>query len=155
MEGGGFTRSTCDFPLQIHYSVVSLPPMSPRGFEFAQHASETTQLIDASPQRAPTLPSGPPSSNHLIRLSPSHSHLTMGFTLLELAQHASETTQLVEGEVDPRSWANPVRMYAMQGTLAYMNPPSSPSLSKASLTTAFDLPTSFRLPSLTPHPKPL
>ena len=60
----------------------------------------------------------------------------------------------VEGEVDPRSWVSPVRMYAMQAALAYMNPLSSPSLSKASLTTAFDLPTPFgSLPSpLTPNP---
>ena len=60
----------------------------------------------------------------------------------------------VEGEVDPRSWVSPVRMYAMQVALAYMNPLSSPSLSKASLTTAFDLPTPFgSLPSpLTPNP---
>ena len=60
----------------------------------------------------------------------------------------------VEGEVDPRSWVSPVRMYAMQVALAYMNPLSSPSLSKASLTTAFDLPTAFgSLPSpLTPNP---
>ena len=59
----------------------------------------------------------------------------------------------VEGEVDPRSWVSPVRMYAMQVALAYMNPLSSPSLSKASLTTAFDLPTPFgSLPSpLTPN----
>ena len=60
----------------------------------------------------------------------------------------------VEGEVDPRSWVSPVRMYAMQAALAYMNPLSSPSLSKASLTTAFDLSTPFgSLPSpQTPNP---
>lgn len=60
----------------------------------------------------------------------------------------------VEGEVDPRNWVSPVRMYAMQAALAYMNPLSSPSLSKASLTTAFDLSTPFgSLPSpLTPNP---
>ena len=59
----------------------------------------------------------------------------------------------VEGEVEPRSWVSPVRMYAMQAALAYMNPLSSPNLSKASLTTAFDLPTPFgSLPSpLTPN----
>ena len=60
----------------------------------------------------------------------------------------------IEGEVDPRSWVSPVRMYAMQVALAYMNPLSSPSLSKASLTAAFDLPTPFgTLPSpFTPNP---
>lgn len=63
----------------------------------------------------------------------------------------------VEGEADHRSWVSPVRMYAMQAALAYMNPLSSPSLSKASLTTAFDLPTpSGPLPSpLTPNPSDL
>ena len=60
----------------------------------------------------------------------------------------------VEGEVDPRSWVSPVRMYAMQVALAYMDPHPSPGLSKASLTTAFDLHTPFgSLPSpLTPNP---
>ena len=47
----------------------------------------------------------------------------------------------VDGEADTKSWVSPVRMYAMQAASAYMNPLSSPSLSKASLTTAFDLPT--------------
>ena len=60
----------------------------------------------------------------------------------------------VEGEADPRSWVSPVRMYAMQAALAYMNPLSSPSLSKASLTTAFDLSTpSGSLPT-PPTPNP-
>lgn len=60
----------------------------------------------------------------------------------------------VEGEADHRSWISPVRMYAMQVALAYMNPLSSASRSKTSLITAFDLPSPFgSLPSpLTPNP---
>jgi dedicator of cytokinesis protein 3 len=49
----------------------------------------------------------------------------------------------VEGEVDPRSWVSPVRMYAMQTALAYMDPMSSPGVSKASLGPVVDLSSSF------------
>jgi hypothetical protein len=105
VEGGGFT---CVFPLRINYSVVSLPPTLPRGFEFAQHASETTQLVDASLQRTPALPSEPSPSNHLIRLSPSHSHLATGF---------ASRLSLYNEPASLLSWSTFISFLSLQRTL--------------------------------------